>query len=114
VTAGFLLAVVVAAASPTPRPTPHATGTPAPKPTEPADLAANISGGTILFILIAVAVIGYVISIRLNPNTKCRRCNGRGFHRGAIFSYSTRACSSCGGRGVKPRLGRRVFMSDNS
>jgi DnaJ-class molecular chaperone len=73
-----------------------------------------MSSGTILFILIAAAVIGYVVSIRLNPNTKCKRCKGRGFHRGAIYSYSTRACSACGGAGVRPRLGRRLFMSGKS
>jgi hypothetical protein len=105
---GYSMAVATAA---TPRPTPHPTATPTPKPTQPADVAASLSGGTILFILIAAAVIGYFISIRVNPNTKCQRCKGRGFHRGSIYSYATRSCSACGGRGIKPRLGRRVFMS---
>jgi hypothetical protein len=98
----------------TPRPTPHPTATPAPKPAHAADVAAGFSGGTVLIILIGIAVIGYLISIATNPNTKCRRCNGRGFHRGAFYSYATRSCSACGGRGIKPRLGRRVLLSNKS
>lgn len=108
--AGFLVALVVVAA-PTPRPTPHPTSTPSPKPTEPADLAAGMSGGMIMFIVIAAAFVGYLISIRVNPNTKCQKCKGRGFHRGSFYSYATRGCSACGGRGIKPRLGRKIFMS---
>jgi hypothetical protein len=108
---GYSMAVTTAA---TPRPTPHPTAPTAPKPAHAADVAAGISGGTVLLIVIGIAVIGYLISIATNPNTKCQRCKGRGFHRGSFYSYATRSCSACGGRGIKPRLGRRVLLSKKS
>lgn len=111
----FVPAVLVAAAvgrSPSPAhptPTPSATA----GPTSPGEMVANASGGMILFVIIAAAVISYVVSIKVNPNRKCRKCNGRGFHRGVMYTYATRGCTTCKGRGVVPRLGVR-FLSNNS
>jgi DnaJ-class molecular chaperone len=56
-----------------------------------------------------IVVIGYLASLRLHPWHACRRCRGRGHHRGAVFKYATRACTSCGGNGRRARLGVRVF-----
>jgi DnaJ-class molecular chaperone len=56
-----------------------------------------------------IVVIGYLLSLRLHPWHKCRRCRGRGHHTGAVFKYSRRACTSCGGNGRRARLGVRVF-----
>jgi len=64
-------------------------------------------GDLILIALIALAA--YLISLRLHPWRRCRPCNGSGRHRGALFTYATRACTACGGNGRRGRLGVRVI-----
>jgi hypothetical protein len=76
----------------------------------PADIVSAI-GPTGMLLLIAIAAFAiYVVSLSLHPNAKCNRCNGAGRHKGMIFSYAQRPCSSCKGRGVHPRLGRKVLF----
>lgn len=104
--ATIVAAMPLATPRPTPRPTPAS-----PTPTTPVSPVANTSTTMVLLIVIVAVVGGYILSLRLHPNVKCARCDGKGFHRGAIYSYATRACSKCGGRGIKPRLGLRVFSS---
>lgn len=96
------------------------TATPHPSPAvkvEPdsaaAAAAAGPSGTTILFFLIGFGVVGYLVSLRIHPFSKCPRCKGKGIHRGGVFSYSTRACTKCKGRAIQPRLGRRILPYDN-
>jgi hypothetical protein len=75
-----------------------------------ADVASAI-GPTGLLLLIALAAFAlYVVSLSLHPNAKCNRCKGAGRHKGYFFSYAQRPCSSCKGRGVHPRLGRKVLF----
>jgi DnaJ-class molecular chaperone len=62
-----------------------------------------------LIVLGIIVVVGYLVSLRLHPLHACRRCGGRGHHRGAVFKYSRRACTSCGGNGRRARLGVRMF-----
>jgi DnaJ-class molecular chaperone len=108
------VAVIVAALGPTPtpgaRPTPHPST--AAGPTSPGDMVANADAGLILFVILAAVVISYVVSIKVNPNRKCRKCKGKGFHRGTVFTYATRGCTTCGNRGVVPRFGVK-FLSGN-
>lgn len=65
--------------------------------------------GTVLLILM-LAAVSYGISLHVHPMTKCRRCDGKARHRGAVFTYATRACRKCEGTGRVPRLGVRLFM----
>ena len=75
-----------------------------------ADIVAAL-GPTGMLVVFAIAAFAlYVVSLSLHPNAKCNRCKGAGRHRGAFFSYAQRPCSSCKGRGVHPRLGRRVLF----
>jgi hypothetical protein len=75
-----------------------------------ADVASAI-GPTGLLLLIALAAFAlYVVSLSLHPNAKCNRCKGAGRHKGYFFSYAQRPCTSCKGRGVHPRLGRKVLF----
>jgi DnaJ-class molecular chaperone len=62
-----------------------------------------------LIVLVIIVVVGYLVSLRLHPWHPCRRCRGRGNHRGAVFKYAGRNCTSCGGNGRRARLGVRVF-----
>ena len=64
-----------------------------------------------MLILFALGLlVVYIASLALHPNAKCNRCNGAGRHKGSIFSYATRPCTSCKGRGTHPRIGRRIFF----
>jgi DnaJ-class molecular chaperone len=66
---------------------------------------------SIFIILIIVFIVGYYLSLRAHPYTKCRLCNGRGRHFGTVYTYAHRRCSKCGGTGRKDRLGVRLFVS---
>ena len=66
---------------------------------------------SIFIILILVAIIGYYVSLRAHPYTKCRLCNGRGRHFGSVYMYAHRRCRKCGGTGRKDRLGVRLFVN---
>ncbi|WP_327632707.1 hypothetical protein OHB24_22165 [Kribbella sp. NBC_00482] len=111
------LAVVLGTtAAPTPQPE-HvaAAGQAASQATESnngtaADIASSIGPTGLLLLALMTIVAAYVVSLSLHPNAKCNRCKGAGRHRGSIFSYAQRPCSSCKGRGIHPRLGRKVLF----
>jgi hypothetical protein len=66
------------------------------------------------FIIIVgiIFFIGYYLSLRAYPFTKCKVCNGRGrFNGTGLFSYAIGRCSKCGGTGRKDRLGVRLFIN---
>lgn len=70
------------------------------------------SVGLMVLVLAALAwVVGYAISLVIHPYTRCRLCNGRSRHYGAIYRGTFRLCRRCGGKGRKPRLGVRIFRS---
>jgi DnaJ-class molecular chaperone len=103
-------------AAPTPQPD-HVTaaGQAASQATETnngtaADIASTLGPTGMLLLLLMAAFAVYVVSLSLHPNAKCNRCKGAGRHHGSIFSYAQRPCTSCKGRGVHPRLGRRVLF----
>ena len=66
---------------------------------------------SILVLLILIVIVGYYVSLRAHPYTKCRLCNGRGRHFGSVYTYAHRRCRKCGGTGRKDRLGVRFFVS---
>ncbi len=51
---------------------------------------------------------GYVVSLRIWPETSCRRCGGGGRNRGST-SKRFGKCKRCAGTGRKPRLGTRML-----
>jgi DnaJ-class molecular chaperone len=68
-----------------------------------------------LVILGLIFIIGYYLSLRAHPFTKCRVCDGRGRHQAVgIYSYAHRRCRKCGGSGRKDRLGVRLFTNRGS
>jgi hypothetical protein len=66
------------------------------------------------FIIIAgiIFFIGYYLSLKAYPFTKCKGCNGRGrFNATGLYSYAIGRCRKCGGTGRKDRLGVRLFIN---
>jgi DnaJ-class molecular chaperone len=64
----------------------------------------------ILIVLILIAGVGYYISLRIHPLTKCKVCNGTGRHFGSVYTSAHRRCRKCGGSGRQDRLGVRLFL----
>ncbi|GAA0593990.1 hypothetical protein HPO96_06655 [Kribbella sandramycini] len=75
-----------------------------------ADIASSLGPMGVFLLLLMAAFFLYVVSLSLHPNAKCNRCKGAGRHHGGIFSYAQRPCTSCKGRGVHPRIGRRILF----
>lgn len=64
------------------------------------------------FIILGIIfLIGYYLSLKAHPYTKCRMCNGRGRNFGTVYTYAHRRCRKCGGTGRKDRLGVRLFVN---
>ncbi len=67
--------------------------------------------GNALWLLLLLAVIGYVlayrISIRLHPYRPCRSCGESSKHRGTVFRRSFRPCGRCNGTGRELRPGAK-------
>lgn len=67
------------------------------------------AAGLILAVIVLAA--GYLVSLRFNPRTACRRCKGSGRPRGWLYSWTHHKCSRCGGQGRVIRLGARSMGS---
>jgi DnaJ-class molecular chaperone len=57
-----------------------------------------------------VAAVGYFVSLRIHPLTRCRTCKRQGRHFGGVYSYAYRRCRTCGGSGQQDRLGVKIFL----
>lgn len=63
---------------------------------------------TLALIVLAVPAGGaYYVSLRLWPETRCRRCHGSGKNAGSNAKRWGR-CRRCGGSGRRLRLGARL------
>jgi DnaJ-class molecular chaperone len=62
-----------------------------------------------IVIVAIIVIIGYYLSLRAHPFTKCKLCNGRGRHFGTVYTSSFRRCRKCGGTGRKDRFGVRFI-----
>jgi hypothetical protein len=74
------------------------------------DVLAALGPTGMALVLAMAAFAFYVVSLSLHPNARCNRCKGAGRHKGSFFSYAQRPCSSCKGRGVHPRWGRKILF----
>lgn len=63
-----------------------------------------------LVVVILIVAVGYLISLRIHPLTKCRLCKASGRHFGVLYSQGFRRCRKCGGSGRRDRLGTKVFF----
>lgn len=68
-------------------------------------------------VIIGIALIvalGYYLSLRIHPLTKCKRCNGAARHYNLVYSERRPVCPACGGTGRQERLGVRLFRGGTS
>jgi hypothetical protein len=61
------------------------------------------------FVVVAVLIGFYILSLLFNPWVKCSRCHGKPRPRGLVFSYAHHVCPKCGGTGHQMRFGRKLF-----
>ena len=62
-------------------------------------------------LLVLVALVcgaGYWVSLKVWPETSCKRCDGRGRNAGSNARRFGR-CKGCAGTGRKPRAGTRML-----
>lgn len=63
-----------------------------------------------MILVFAVFFVGYLISLRIHPLTKCPTCKMTGRHFGSVYTGAYRRCRTCGGTGRRDRLGTRLFF----
>ena len=66
-----------------------------------------------LIVLGVLVAIGYLISLRLHPFTRCPACRGLGTPgrpRGYFYGYAHRRCRRCAGTNRQERLGTRLGL----
>jgi len=61
------------------------------------------------WLVLAIIVAGYLISLFLNPWVKCSKCGGKPKSQGLVYGYAHHICSKCKGTGQQLRLGRRLL-----
>jgi hypothetical protein len=70
---------------------------------------ATAGAGPLGFVVAAAALgIPYLIGCMLHPRTIHGGCEGRGFHRSAMYPWASRRCRGCQG-GLQVRHGARVI-----
>lgn len=50
----------------------------------------------------------YALEVAVYPNTKCSWCEGTG-RQWSLLTSNFKICGHCGGAGVRPRLGHRIW-----
>ena len=60
--------------------------------------------------VLALVVVGYIVSLKLNPWVTCSRCKNKPKSRGWVFGYAQHVCSKCQGSGLQLRFGRRFLF----
>jgi hypothetical protein len=60
-----------------------------------------------LMLVLAVLIIGYVVSLKLNPYERCSNCKNSPKIKGWVFTKAHHVCPKCGGTGQQLRFGRR-------
>jgi hypothetical protein len=64
-------------------------------------------------VLIAiVAALGYYVSLRIHPTTRCKRCMSGSRHYDLVYSSRKHPCPECRGTGRQDRLGVRLFLGE--
>jgi DnaJ-class molecular chaperone len=61
-------------------------------------------------LLIVIFAVGYLVSLRIHPLTKCPTCKMTGRHYGSMYKGSYRRCRKCNGSGRRDRLGTQLFF----
>ena len=66
---------------------------------------------SVIILIVVVVALGYYLSLRIHPTTRCKRCNASSRHYDLVYSERARhACPDCHGSGRRQRLGARLFI----
>ncbi len=61
-------------------------------------------------LVIAILIIVYVVSLKLNPYVRCSRCKGNPRIKAWLFGYAHHTCPKCQGTGQQLRFGRKLLF----
>ena len=64
--------------------------------------------------IVLLILLGYYVSLIINPYAKCSRCHGKPRTQAWVFGYAHRMCTRCQGTGQEPRWGRKLFKMDKA
>jgi DnaJ-class molecular chaperone len=75
-------------------------------------IRARPAGDTVfeLFVVVAVLVAFYVVSLKLNPWVICSRCKNKPKRKAWAFGYAHHTCPKCAGTGQQLRFGRHLLF----
>ena len=65
---------------------------------------------SVLLAIVFIAAFGYYLSLKVHPQTRCKRCDGSNRHYDLVYSERRHQCPDCGGSGRRQRLGARLFF----
>jgi hypothetical protein len=65
---------------------------------------------SVIVALALIAAIGYYLSLRIHPLTRCKQCKSISRNYDIIYTSSRHTCGQCGGSGREDRLGVRLFL----
>lgn len=60
-------------------------------------------------LVLTIVIVGYVVSVKLNPYVRCSRCKNQPKIKGWVFSSAHHVCPKCKGTGQQLRFGRKIF-----
>jgi DnaJ-class molecular chaperone len=65
---------------------------------------------SIIILIVVVVALGYYLSLRVHPTTRCKRCDSSTRHYDLVYSERRRgSCPDCRGTGRRERFGVRFF-----
>ena len=65
---------------------------------------------SVFLAIVFIAAFGYYLSLKIHPQTRCKRCDTSSRHYDLIYSERRHLCPACGGSGRRQRLGVRLFF----
>jgi hypothetical protein len=67
-----------------------------------------------VFVVFAILIGGYVLSLKLNPWVLCSNCKNSPKIKGLVASHAHHVCRKCKGTGQTLRFGRRFIFGEPS
>jgi hypothetical protein len=65
---------------------------------------------SVFLAIVFIAAFGYYLSLKIHPQTRCKRCDASSRHYDLVYSDGRYRCPECGGTGRRQRLGVRLFL----
>jgi DnaJ-class molecular chaperone len=67
-----------------------------------------------VFVVFAILIGGYVLSLKLNPWVLCSNCKNKPKVKGWVANHAHHVCPKCKGTGQQLRFGRRFIFGEPS